>query len=67
MTEPGSIDPGSVVLVAGVRYEAEKSKRRTEMVRVRFESRGRVMVPALALPVDDWGPAGSSSAGVNGA
>jgi hypothetical protein len=38
-------------MVAGVRYEAEKSNRRTEVVSVRFAMLGGTWVPAPTIPV----------------
>jgi len=67
LPEPDLLGTGSSFqVVAGVRYEAQRRTRR-EVVRVRFEARGRVLVPVGALPVDDWAPASSRSTGVNGA
>ena len=54
LPEPDLAGAGSsFVLVAGVRYEAQKRNKawETEVVRVRFESRGRVFVPVGSEPV----------------
>jgi len=49
LPEPDLAGAGSsFVLVAGVRYEAQKRNRRMEVVRVGFESWGMVTVPVVA-------------------